>query len=166
MLDDRRRNPGIIVNICISRHAGVGRYPATLKKLDCCIVYKKGGIYLVFIQNCTGIVTEELKMHMWMITGSWIFGTLGVLSIAPVIMSPIMFDSSTYKENLATHIFFYSLTSFPVVVLITELLSWYVYANHSELYGLVFMYIPVINIMLGITVMAYSIVFQSRRIRK
>lgn len=105
-------------------------------------------------------------MHMWMITGSWIFGVLGVLSVAPVIMSPMMFDSSAYKENRTTRIFFYSLTSFPIVVLITELSSWYVYANHGELYGLIIMFIPVINIISGITVMAYSIVFQSRRVRK
>ena len=86
------------------------------------------------------------KLKIWLIVATSIFGSLTILSLPMVIMSPMMFDAPGSTNNKALLAAFYSLISFPIIVLITIIVAWVLFRNNKLKTSLIISLIPLINL--------------------
>lgn len=84
-----------------------------------------------------------------LIVTTLLFAIGGVLGIFPALFSPMMFDAPGSTQNPFTVALFLSVISFPVVCLLSIVVSWVLYALDRRRAAWLFALIPLIPIVLG-----------------
>lgn len=86
------------------------------------------------------------KIKIWLIISTSIFGSLTILSLPMILMSPMMFDAPGSTNNKAILAVFYSLISFPIIVLITIIGAWILFRLNKYKTSLLISLIPLISV--------------------
>jgi len=70
---------------------------------------------------------QRNRARNWLIAATVLFAIGGLLSLLPAMMSGMMFDAPGSERNPATIAIFVSVISFPVVCVLSILVSWILY---------------------------------------
>jgi hypothetical protein len=82
-----------------------------------------------------------------MIVSTVVWAALGLLSFAPVMMSPMMFDAPGSYENKTLRRLVASLVSFPVACVVGIAAGWMLYAWVDERAGIAVISLPLVSIL-------------------
>lgn len=91
---------------------------------------------------------SQLVLRIWLIISNVIFGLLAIGSIYPILLSPMMFDAPGSETNPGIALLLISLLSFPVVVILSIVMSWRFFMKKSFKKALNYSLIPFISLIL------------------
>jgi len=74
-----------------------------------------------------------------------------ILSLPMIIMSSMMFDAPGSMQNVALLAAFFSLISFPVIVIISLIVAWVLYRSDKLKGSLIVSLLPLVNIIIFIS---------------
>jgi hypothetical protein len=92
------------------------------------------------------MIKNKLVLKAWLIIDSVVFGVLAILSILPILMSPMLFDSPGNGDKIAIWIMLLGLVSFPIVVLVSIKQCWSYYKKESFVKSMLFSLLPIISV--------------------
>jgi hypothetical protein len=96
-------------------------------------------------------MNEDAK-KLTVILLSCIWGIFGVLSLPPIMMSPMMFDSGS-QANIRVLTSFWSLVTFPLVCAFSVLLSFFCVCFEKFGVAVLIILLPLINVYLFLWIM-------------
>ena len=86
----------------------------------------------------------QAKIVLLLCSAAWLL--LAVLSLLPIMMSPMMFDAPEATSDRAVWIGLSSLVLFPIVVIISVVTAWVMYARENYAAAVKVMLLPVLNL--------------------
>lgn len=92
---------------------------------------------------------QKTTARRWLIVTTLLFAVGGVLGVIPALFSPMMFDAPGSTENPFTVALFLSVISFPVVSLLSIVISWLLYAFDRPRAAWLLALTPLIPIFVG-----------------
>ncbi len=86
-------------------------------------------------------------------TGLWLLATVPGIGLA--MFSVMLFDAPGSEENPATIALFYSLSTFPVICVVSVVLSWILYRRQWSTVACWIACLPLLNVIAGIGAIVY-----------
>lgn len=83
--------------------------------------------YLCLVLAFMNLATMAVKIRIWLILSTVLLSILLLLSLPLIIMSPMLFDATGSMNNFGANLIFFSLLSFPIVVIYSLTLQWVFY---------------------------------------
>jgi hypothetical protein len=88
---------------------------------------------------------KQKMLKIWLIFSTVIYGGLALLSIVPIMFSPMMFDSPGSEENSGILILLFGLLTFPILAGGSIWSSWRFYTKENFEKALHYSFLPFIS---------------------
>ena len=94
-------------------------------------------------------MTQKKAVRTWLILTTVFFCIAGLLSLVPVMMSPMIFDAPGSERNPAAIVLFVCIISFPVICIVSIPLSWVCYKRERFRAARLVSLAPLVNFAVG-----------------
>jgi hypothetical protein len=93
---------------------------------------------------------------IWLIVVTILLGLLALASLPMIMMSPMMFDAPGSTENNSLLFAFFSMLAFPVVVVLSLIVSWILFLREKRKAAFLVTLLPFLNILLVVVSLAQA----------
>ena len=102
---------------------------------------------------------SQKQARKFLIITTIVFGVAGLLGLLPALTSFFLFDAPGSEKNPATVVLFCAALTFPIVCLISIILSWILYARKHFAVACYTSFLPAVNIVCGGTALIWLELF-------
>ncbi len=102
----------------------------------------------------SGVNKQKETTRILLLICSILFGIGALFSIVPIMFSAFLFDAPGSENDPLVWTIFWSILSFPFMVILSVILSWVLYRKEKWTAAKVFAFLPLLNFLVLVAVFA------------